>query len=96
MSTFPGSTFRWFRFDAFSAPRRPRHPLLRALAGLAGIAVLLVLLIFGVIVGAAMLGVGALWQAWTRRRAAQTHVANVSVIDASFRVVEEPRLPLPR
>lgn len=96
MTIFPGSAFRWFRFDAFTAPRRPRHPLLRALLGFAGIALLLVLLVFGVFIGAAMLLGGMLWRAWTGRHAVPTAVARDDAIDGSFRVVDRPQLPLPR
>ena len=101
MTIFPGSAFRWFRFDAFTKPRRPRHPLLRALMGAAGLTLLLVLLVFGVFVGAAMLLGGMLWKAWTQRRtprAAHPHASNphATTIDGSFRVVGKPGLPLAR
>jgi len=96
MTLFPGSAFRWFRFDAITAPRRPRHPLLRALLGAVGIALLLVLLVFGVFIGAAMLLGGMLWRAWGGRHADPTPVAREGVIDGSFRVVNTPQLPLPR
>jgi len=94
MTIFPGSAFRWSRFDAFTAPRRPRHRLLRALFGSVGVVLLLVLLVFGVFVGAAMLLGGMLWQAWARRRTPAA--AGADVIDGSFRVVDKPGLPLAR
>ncbi|MCO5054994.1 hypothetical protein [Thermomonas sp.] len=96
MTIFPGSAFRWFSFDGFTAPRRPRHRLLRALAGFAGIVLLLLLLVLGVFVGAAMLLGGVLWRALTQRHAAPPPASDTGVIDGSFRVVDTPRLPLPR
>ncbi len=94
MSTFPGSAFRWFHFDAFTMPRRPRHPVLRAIVGSIGIVVLLGLLLVGLVVGAAMLAAGALWQTWTRRRAPRAPDLRAEPIDGSCRVVGKPGLPL--
>ena len=96
MTIFPGSAFRWFRFDAFTSPRRPRHRLLRAILGIVGVGLLLVLLVFGVFVGAAMLLGGMLWQAWARRRAPRAAAVDSSTIDGSFRVIAKPELPLAR
>lgn len=93
----PNAVFRWLRSNAFAAPRRPRHPLLRLLFAVVGIALLLVLLVLGVFVGAAMLLGGTLWQAWARRTpSASAPLAREGVIDGSFRVIDEPRLPLSR
>jgi hypothetical protein len=47
------------RFVLFP-PSRHRHPLVHALAVLLGLALISMLLVFGVFVGAAILGVGAI------------------------------------
>jgi hypothetical protein len=83
-------------FFRFSAPRKPRHPLLRLLLGLLGIGVLAVLVAFGIFVGAAMLGAGALLRLWTLRRNAPARkggAPSVDALDGEFRVVSKPALP---
>jgi hypothetical protein len=80
-------------FFRFSAPRKPRHPLLRLLLGLLGIGVLAVLVAFGIFVGAAMLGAGALLRMWAVRRNARKGAAAGDALDGDFRVVSKPALP---
>jgi hypothetical protein len=82
-------------FFRFSAPRKPRHPLLRLLLGLLGIGVLAVLVAFGIFVGAAMLGAGALLRMWAVRRNAPARkgAAAGDALDGDFRVVSKPALP---
>ncbi len=88
-----------FRFDqfnarmrnAFSAPRKPRHRVLRVVLGLVGLALLAVLVMFGVFVGAAMIGAGLLFKLWKQRG---KRVARDSrVLDGEFRVVDTLSLP---
>jgi hypothetical protein len=78
-------------FFRFSAPRKPRHPLLRLLLGVLGLGVLAVLVAFGVFVGAAMLGAGALLRLWTLRRRAPAR--KDEALHGEFRVVSKPALP---
>lgn len=74
------------------APRKPRHPLLRIAVALLGVAVLAVLLVVGLFVGAAMISAGLLRRLWSgRERPAPRHV-----VDAEYRVLRKPTLPLPR
>lgn len=83
-------------FFRFSAPRKPRHPLLRLLLGLLGIGVLAVLVAFGIFVGAAMLGAGALLRLWAVRRNAPARKGDArpaDALDGDFRVVSKPVLP---
>ena len=78
-------------FFRFTAPRKPRHRLLRLLLGLLGLGVLAVLIAFGVFVGAAMLGAGALLRLWALRRNAPTRKDDA--LEGDFRVVSKPALP---
>jgi len=78
-------------FFRVAAPRKPRHRLLRLLLGVLGLALLLVLIAFGVFVGAAMLGAGALLRLWTLRRTATT--PSEVALPGEFRVVPKPALP---
>jgi hypothetical protein len=82
--------FRHAFFRA-AAPRKPRHRLLRLLLGVLGLALLLVLIAFGVFVGAAMLGAGALLRLWAVRRKAPAR--NGAALPGEFRVVSKPALP---
>jgi acyl dehydratase len=52
---------------------------------------LLVLVAFGVFVGAAMLGAGALLRLWTLRRKAPARAGDA--IEGNFRAVAKPALP---
>lgn len=78
-------------FFRFAAPRKPRHPLLRLLLGIVGLGVLAVLIAFGVFVGAAMLGAGALLRLWALRRKAPARKDDA--LPGDFRVVSKPALP---
>lgn len=78
-------------FFRVAAPRKPRHRLLRLLLGVLGLALLLVLIAFGVFVGAAMLGAGALLRLWAVRRKAPAR--KEAVLPGEFRVVSKPALP---
>lgn len=87
------------RFDAtgFAAalsPRKPRHPLLRVVLGLLGLALLAVLLVVGLFVGAAMLVAGLLGRLWLGR--GTKPAADSRVVQAEYRVVRKPALPLSR
>jgi len=92
-------SFRAYRFDtarlhAAFAPRKPRHPVVRLLVGVLGVCVLAAMVVVGVFVGAAML-LGGLVLRLARGRgkpAAQPH----GVVDAEYRVVGKPGLPLAR
>lgn len=78
------------------SPRKPRHPLLRIVLGLLGLGVLLVMIAFGVFVGMAMLGVGALLRLWTLRGkpvARKGDALRGGALDGDFRVVSKPALP---
>lgn len=83
-------TFRT-AFFRFAAPRKPRHPLVRLLLGVLGLGVLLVMIAFGVLVGLAMLGIGALLRLWTLR--GKPTARKVDALDGDFRVVSKPALP---
>jgi hypothetical protein len=87
------------RFDATGlgavlSPRKPRHPLLRIAFGLLGLALLAVLLVVGVFVGATMLVVGLFGRLLFARGAKPANDARV--VDAEYRVVRKPALPLSR
>lgn len=91
--------FRSFhaRFDtnglgAMFAPRKPRHPLLRVAVGLLGLALLAVLLVVGVVVGTGMLAAGLARRLWLQRGKPRSTPARV--VDADYRVVRKPALPL--
>ena len=58
--------------------------------GLLGLGVLLVMIAFGVFVGLAMLGAGALLRLWTLRRKPPRDAAT---LEGDFRVVSKPALP---
>ena len=79
---------------AMFSPRKPRHPLLRVGVGLVGVALLMGLLVVGVVVGGAMLAVGLVRRALLPR-AGRAQPAR-STIDADYRVVRKPALPLGR
>jgi hypothetical protein len=76
------------------APRRPRAPLLRIGVGLLGLALLAVLLVFGLLIGAAMLGIGLAWRSW-RRRSRGVGAVDAGTIDGEYRIVRKPALPSP-
>jgi hypothetical protein len=88
-----------FRFDqfnarmrnAFSAPRKPRHRALRVALGLVGLVLLAVLVMFGVFVGAAMIGAGLLFKLWKQR--GKPIARDPRVLDGEFRVVDPVSLP---
>lgn len=87
------------RFDAtgFAAalsPRKPRNPLLRIALGLLGLVLLAVLLVVGLFAGAAMLAAGLLGRLWLGRGAKP--VGDARVVEAEYRVVRKPALPISR
>ena len=88
---FPFFQSVFLRFQR--APRKPRHPLLRLLLGLLGLAVLVLMVVFGVFIGLAMLGVGALLRLWMLKRPHAARSARRDAVDADFRVVAKPALP---
>jgi hypothetical protein len=81
-------------FGAVLSPRKPRHPLLRIAFGLLGLALLAVLLVVGVFVGAAMLVAGLIGRLLLSRGAKPS--TDARVVDAEYRVVRKPALPLSR
>ena len=87
-------TFDSSRLRSAFAPRKPRNALLRVVFGLLGLGLLAVLLVFGLFVGAAMLGAGLLLRLWRQRN--QPITSDPRVVDAEYRVVRKPVLPLPR
>jgi hypothetical protein len=82
-------------FFHIAAPRKPRHRLLRVLLGVLGLALLLVLIAFGVFVGAAMLGAGALLRLWALRKAParKDDSLGADALEGHFRLVSKPALP---
>lgn len=79
------------------APRKPRNALLRVVFGLLGLGLLAVLLVFGLFVGAAMLGAGLLLRLWrSRGEPVRPLTAEARVVEGEYRVVSKPVLPLPR
>ena len=82
--------------ERITAPRRPRHRWLRVLLGIAGVTLLLALLFVSVFIGIAMLAIGMLWRLWKQRGKAVARPARSDSIDADFRVVGKPQLPLAR
>ena len=88
--------FRTVFLRMATTPRKPRHPLLRIVLGLLGLGVLLLMIAFGVFVGLAMLGAGALLRLWTLKRKAPARkgvAGHGDALDADFRVVSKPALP---
>ena len=85
-----------YMFDRFTAPRRPRHRWLRFVLSIAGVGLLLALLFVSVFIGIAMLAIGMLWRLWKQRGKAVARPARSDSIDADFRVVGKPQLPLAR
>jgi len=90
-----------FRFDQFQSrvrhafePRKPRHRLMRGALGIIGVVLLVVLVMFGVVVGAAMIGAGLLYRLWKQR--GRPIARDAHVIDGEHRVVRKPELPLSR
>lgn len=86
------------RFDASGlgaafAPRKPRHPLLKLAIGVVGLVVLALLVVVGLFVGAAMLAGGLLRRLLSKSAGAR---ARADVIDADYRVVRKPALPVSR
>ncbi len=97
MSTYHRSfRFQQHLFERITAPRRPRHRWLRVLLGIAGVTLLLALLFVSVFIGIAMLAIGMLWRLWKQRGKAVARPARSDSIDADFRVVGKPQLPLAR
>jgi hypothetical protein len=92
---FASSVFRFqhyrHRAGEFFAPRKPRHRALRVLLALIGVAVLAGLLVVGLVVGAAMLGVGLLARLW-RRRGKPIAAAPARTLEGEYRVVRKPAL----
>ena len=89
-------TFRFDQFNArmrhtFSTPRKPRHRVLRVLLGLVGVTLLAVLVMFGLFVGAAMIGAGLLFKLWKQR--GKPIARDERVLDGEFRVVNPTSLP---
>lgn len=85
-------TFRSGRRRAsdFFAPRKPRHRVLRVLLALFGVALLAVLLVFGLVVGAAMLGGGLLYRLWRQR--GKPIAKQTRTLDAEYRVLRKPMI----
>ena len=97
MSTYHRSfRFQQHLFERITAPRRPRHRWLRVLLGIAAVTLLLALLFVSVFIGIAMLAIGMLWRLWKQRGKAVARPARSDSIDADFRVVGKPQLPLAR
>ena len=97
MSTYHRSfRFQQHLFERITTPRRPRHRWLRVLLGIAGVTLLLALLFVSVFIGIAMLAIGMLWRLWKQRGKAVARPARSDSIDADFRVVGKPQLPLAR
>lgn len=89
-------TFRFDQFNArmrntFSTPRKPRHRVLRMVLGLVGVTLLAVLVMFGLFVGAAMIGAGLLFKLWKQR--GKPIARDERVLDGEFRVVNPTSLP---
>ena len=78
------------RAGDFFAPRKPRHRVLRVLLALFGVALLTVLLVFGLMIGAAMLGGGLLYRLWRQR--GKPLAKQTRPLDAEYRVLRKPML----
>ena len=87
---FASSVFRHRRVQDFFAPRKPRHRVLRIVLALFGVAVLGLLLVVGLVVGAAMLGVGLLYRLWHRR--GKPVAADPRTLQGEYRVLRKPAL----
>jgi len=88
--------FRFDQFNArmrntFSAPRKPRHRALRVVFGIIGLALLALLVMFGLFVGAAMVGAGLLFKLWKQR--GKPVARDTRVLDGKFRVIDAASLP---
>ncbi|PPU76542.1 hypothetical protein ACCQ13_14995 [Xanthomonas sp. NCPPB 1638] len=84
--------FQFGNLHHLFAPRKPRHPLVRIAAGLAGLAILAVLIFFSVFVGAAMILGGIAWKLLSKANRRPSPQARV--VEAEYRVVRKPALPL--
>lgn len=84
------------RMRSAFAPRKPRNAVLRIVLGLLGLGLLAVLLVFGLFVGAAMLGAGLLLRLWRQRGKPVAGRADQRIVDAEYRVVRKPILPISR
>ncbi|KHL58658.1 membrane protein [Xanthomonas cannabis] len=88
----PARLFQYGNLHSLFAPRKPRHPLVRLAAGLAGLAILAVLIFFSVFVGAAMILGGIAWKVLSKSHRSPPQQARV--VDAEYRVVRKPALPM--
>ncbi|PPT98991.1 hypothetical protein [Xanthomonas arboricola] len=88
----PARIFQLGNLHHLFAPRKPRHPLVRVAAGLAGLVILAVLIFVSVFVGTAMILGGIAWKLLSKsnRRTPQ----HTRVVEAEYRVVRKPALPL--
>lgn len=71
-------------------PRKPRRRALRVLFTLFGVALLAVLLVFGLVIGAAMLGFTVVSRLLRRRRTSD--VRRDRALDGQYRVLRKPAL----
>jgi len=82
--------FRRRRFDAVFAPRKPRHRVLRVVLTLFGVGLLVVLLAFGLLIGAAMLGIGLLYRLWRQR--GKPLSTPTDTLEGEYRILRKPAL----
>jgi len=89
-SLFDAPHMRGRLHDAFQ-PRKPRHRVLRAVLAVVGLAVLAVLIVAALVVGGSMLLVALAWRSLRGPRKEPP-----AVLDAEYRVVPPPALPISR
>ena len=79
---------QWFQ------PRKPRHPLIRLATGIVGLGILAMLVFFSLFVGAAMILAGVTWK--LLGKSSKRASIDERIVEAEYRVVRKPVLPLSR
>ena len=79
-------------FREFMTPRKPRHRALRVLLTLVGVGLLAVLLVFGLVIGAAMLGFTVASRLLRQRGKPVAKAGDARTLDGEYRVLRKPVL----
>ncbi len=87
-----GLNFGRQAFREFTTPRKPRHRALRVLLTLVGVGLLAVLLVFGLVIGAAMLGFTVLSRLLRQRGKPVAKASDARTLDGEYRVLRKPAL----
>ncbi|MFD0725717.1 hypothetical protein [Lysobacter brunescens] len=87
-----GAHFGRQAFREFMTPRKPRHRALRVLLTLVGVGLLAVLLVFGLLIGAAMLGFTLVSRLLRQRGKPVAKAGDARTLDGEYRVLRKPVL----